>query len=100
MSTVNPECRNFQEHITAAVDSVLGQQELEQLERHLAECADCKSEFEAETIARNIIKSQCKRMRAPSHMIDRINEQLSGDQTPEVEKPSLWKKIKKNISPA
>ena len=99
MATVNPECRNYQEHITAAVDNVLGQQEWEKLERHLAHCSDCKSEFEVEKFARNIVKSQCRRMRAPGHMLNRINEQLTGDQPSEVEKPSLWQKIKKNISP-
>lgn len=100
MSTVNPECRKYQEQITAAVDHVLGQSELEKLEGHLAQCPECTSEFEVEKLARNIVKSQCRRMRAPDHMLDRINEQLSGDQPSEAGKPSLWEKIKKNISPA
>ncbi len=100
MVTVKPECRDYQEYITAAVDNVLGQQEWEKLERHLATCPDCKSEFEVEKLARNIVKSQCKRVRAPGHMLDRINEKLSGDQPAVIEKPSLWEKIKKNISPA
>ena len=95
MGTVKPECRNFQEHITAAVDNVLGLQEWEKLEGHLAQCDDCKTEFEVEKFARNIVKSQCKRVRAPGHMLDRINAQLSED-----EKASLSDKIKKNISPA
>lgn len=99
MGTVNPECRKYQEHITAAVDNVLGQQEFEKLEGHLAQCPECKSEFEVEKLARNIVKSQCRRMRAPGHMLDRINEQLSVDQPPPVEKRSWWRKlIKKNIS--
>lgn len=72
------------------MDSVLGQQEWEKLEGHLAQCPECKSEFEVEKLARNIVKFQCRRMRAPGHVLDRINEQLSVDQPPLVRKPS-WK---------
>ncbi len=95
---VNPECRKYHEHITAAVDNVLGHQELEKLEAHLAQCSECKSEFEAEKFARNIVKSQCRRMRAPGHMLDRINEQLSVHQPPVVQKSPWWQKLlKKNF---
>ncbi len=77
MATVDSECKNYQEQITAAVDNVLGESEWEKLEAHLAHCDDCRKEFEVAKLTRSIVKSKCRRMRAPSHMLGRINDELA-----------------------
>lgn len=96
MGTVNPECRKYQEQITSAVDNVLGQSEWEKLKAHLTECSDCTSELEVEKLARRIVKSQCRRVRAPSHMLNKITDQLTLNQASVSKKP-WWKE--KSSSP-
>ena len=75
------ECRKFQEHITAAVDNALDENEKRSLDAHLAQCPECRSEFEAEKLTRNIVKARCQRLRAPGYVLQRIVEQLETEQT-------------------
>lgn len=73
------ECRKYQEHITAAVDNALEQREKDELEAHLAQCPQCKSEFEAEKLTHSVVKSRCQRRCVPDHVLRRINQHLEAE---------------------
>ncbi len=84
------ECKTFGEQITAAVDNALEGEERQRLEAHLAQCPACKSTFELEHATRSVVKSRCKRVSAPAHVLRNIVRQL--DSEPREER-GWWKEF-------
>ncbi len=70
------KCNKFQEQITAAVDEALTTEEQQELESHLAICPECKTRFSIESATRNLIRTRCKRVHAPGHVLQNIAAQL------------------------
>lgn len=50
--------------------------ERQELELHLAACPECKSSFSVEEATRRLIRTRCKRMRTPGHVLHSIAAQL------------------------
>jgi mycothiol system anti-sigma-R factor len=73
------ECKKFQEQITAAVDDALTEQERQELDAHLRQCPACTSSYAAEAATRSLLKTRCKRMRAPGHVLHTITMQLDAE---------------------
>jgi len=86
------ECRKFQEQITAAVDNALDPEEREQLTVHLKQCPRCREEFEIETTTRHFVKTRCKPLRTPSHVLQSINEHIEQESLAQ-NAPSRWRRL-------
>ncbi len=92
------ECRKYQEHITAAVDNALAPGERESLEAHLAQCPQCKSEFEIERTMRHFVQARCKRVQAPAHVLHAITQQIESVTANPGESVPLWRRFVSSFS--
>lgn len=53
------ECRRALENLYIAIDNELANADIETIERHLAECAPCLSEYDVERIIKKIVARSC-----------------------------------------
>ena len=53
------ECREALEKLYAVIDSELANADIATIERHLAECAPCLSEYDVERIIKKIVARSC-----------------------------------------
>ncbi|UYM06030.1 mycothiol system anti-sigma-R factor [Solicola gregarius] len=53
------ECREALESLYVAIDNELANADIATIERHLAECAPCLSEYDVERIIKKIVARSC-----------------------------------------
>jgi mycothiol system anti-sigma-R factor len=53
------ECRQALENLYVAIDNELAGADIETIERHLAECAPCLSEYDVERIIKKLVARSC-----------------------------------------
>ncbi|NTU68795.1 MAG: zf-HC2 domain-containing protein [Chlorobiaceae bacterium] len=58
--------------MSAAIDGELTGKEAEELSEHLAECPECRSEFQVAKNTKIIIRERIVRVKAPKNLIDSI----------------------------
>lgn len=54
------ECQEALEKLYVAIDNELANADIETIERHLAECAPCLSEYDVERIIKKVVARSCK----------------------------------------
>ncbi|TCD47364.1 anti-sigma factor [Chlorobium sp. N1] len=65
-------CKTARVLMSAAVDGELTGKEEEGLRLHLADCSDCRREFEEAKKTKMIVKEKIVRFKAPQSLIDSI----------------------------
>ena len=58
--------------MSAAIDGELTAKETEELSEHLAECPQCRSEFQEAKNTKIIIRERIVRVKAPKNLVDSI----------------------------
>lgn len=54
------ECQEALEKLYVAIDNELANADIETIERHLAACAPCLSEYDVERIIKKVVARSCK----------------------------------------
>jgi anti-sigma factor (TIGR02949 family) len=70
------KCKEFQDLITAAVDSYLQKQELEKFEEHARLCPPCRSEYELEKSTKRLLQNRARIVSVPPQLQNSILHQL------------------------
>ena len=70
-------CRDCVDRLGDFVDRELSTEELAAVERHLEECFGCAREFRFEGAVLESIKVTLRRVKAPSSLLERIQERLT-----------------------
>jgi len=70
------DCREFQEHVTAAVDRQLTEDRMRAFLGHAGACPSCRNDFEVESITKSVVRSRLKMVRTPSHVMASIADRL------------------------
>jgi len=75
------DCKEFQEHVTPAVDKRLTGDKLKEFSRHAEQCSRCRNEFELESLTSSYVRSRLPMSRTPSHIAERISNGVDTGQT-------------------
>ncbi|MDO4252640.1 MAG: mycothiol system anti-sigma-R factor [Rothia sp. (in: high G+C Gram-positive bacteria)] len=69
--TETGRCQADLDRIYDYLDGVLSQQELQELQEHLAQCQECAKEYDLECLIRSVVKRSCCEQ-APSDLKNKI----------------------------
>ena len=70
-------CNKAMVLMSAAIDGELSPKEEEELAQHLAECPECRAEFQDAKKTKIIIRERIVRVKAPSALIESITRLTS-----------------------
>ena len=70
------ECKEFQEHISPAVDRLLQKDSMESFEKHAEVCPTCRREYVLESMTKTLVRDKAKLVRTPGELVQRVTEQL------------------------
>ncbi|MFN0157746.1 MAG: anti-sigma factor family protein [Bacteroidota bacterium] len=66
------ECREFQDHVTAAVDNRLSEETKSGFLAHAGKCPQCRGEYESESLTKSIVRSRLGMVRTPEAVRARV----------------------------
>jgi len=83
-------CREFQELISAAVDSCLSSEELELFLEHAQKCPPCQDEYDAELTTKRIVQNRAKMVKTPVAVASAISDTLRREAAAPTRHRGLW----------
>lgn len=86
------DCKEFQEHVTPAVDKRLTREEMDMFVEHADKCPECRNEFELESITKSLIRSRVRIQRTPTVVRERITDCLRNEKP--VQQISLGERLR------
>ncbi len=66
------DCKEFQEHVTPAVDKRLTGEKMKEFSRHAEQCSPCRAEYELESMTSSFVRTRLPMSPTPAHVAARI----------------------------
>jgi anti-sigma factor RsiW len=92
------DCKEFQEHVTEAVDRRLSGDRMKAFLHHAGACPACRDELEAETLTKNLVCSRLAMVRTPASVMAAITTRLREEQaSPAGALRTWWQRITTSV---
>jgi hypothetical protein len=83
-------CREFQELISAAVDSYLSSEELELFLQHAQKCPPCQDEYDAEVLTKRVVQNRARMVKTPVAVAGVISETIQRETAARAAQKTGW----------
>ncbi len=74
-------CKEFQDHVTDAVDNRLSDETQALFVAHAGKCPRCRNDYEVEAMTKSVVRSRTTMVRTPAAVMERISNLLNQENT-------------------